>query len=470
MLHSGVVPSNNYSKRSSGTFTIQPGSYSNPLLRKVDEELHDARRVQSYGQEEDLRAALGLVINRVVELSSLLNEAYKTQAELEVQLNVTKSNLQLVISNNEMLEEALKHEANGHSQHVGWHRRSGRDAESISRVSEDGRRSSDSTSGHESSSNSATMSSTIPVASPAAAPSSQDSRFFKFRFTGSSSTSPRPATRPATPSGTKGSGSSPTSTHHLASSSMPALPLTTTKEMDELSAELEKERAARKTVLEQKAALEDELESLSQALFEEANKMVATERIKRAETEEELKEARLEQEALRSALRLLEGENAHFRRGTQTAPPSISSPSQDLDNESPNLTSSVLATRTRLRSSSQIAIKSPIASPRSSASIIPSSAPTVLADPESHSGENAAALPPESHVLDDPLITPIGTSFQIRDLDSVTHQSLTTDTQFQPSRLYGDLESSPWVDVPPRTSNDVEETSSSSPRNKLIAG
>ena len=35
--------------------------------------------------------------------STLLSDAYKSQAELEVQLNVAKSNLQLVISNNEML-------------------------------------------------------------------------------------------------------------------------------------------------------------------------------------------------------------------------------------------------------------------------------------------------------------------------------------------------------------------------------
>ena len=35
----------------------------------------------------------------IVLCSSLLNDAYKAQTELEVQLNVTKSNLQLVIAN-----------------------------------------------------------------------------------------------------------------------------------------------------------------------------------------------------------------------------------------------------------------------------------------------------------------------------------------------------------------------------------
>ena len=44
--------------------------------------------------------------------------------------------------------------------------------------------------------------------------------------------------------------------------------------------------------------------------------MVATERIKRAETEEELQEARMEQEALKSALKLVETENGRLRRGS----------------------------------------------------------------------------------------------------------------------------------------------------------
>lgn len=60
--------------------------------------------------------------------SSLLSEAYKTQADLEVQLNVAKSNLQLVIANNEMLEDALKRDTSGQSKDVGWRRTSGRDS------------------------------------------------------------------------------------------------------------------------------------------------------------------------------------------------------------------------------------------------------------------------------------------------------------------------------------------------------
>lgn len=40
------------------------------LRLNIEDELRDARRVQSHGQEEDLRAALNMVINRVQELVS----------------------------------------------------------------------------------------------------------------------------------------------------------------------------------------------------------------------------------------------------------------------------------------------------------------------------------------------------------------------------------------------------------------
>ncbi len=58
---------------------------------------------------------------------------------------------------------------------------------------------------------------------------------------------------------------------------MPSLPVMASvnaskdKELEELAASLEKERAAHKTIIGEKAALEAELESLSQALFEEVN-------------------------------------------------------------------------------------------------------------------------------------------------------------------------------------------------------
>lgn len=263
------------------------------LLIAIDEQLHDVRRVLAQGEEDDLRGALRVVIQRVEEMKGLIAERDKlaanekekqdqiiatkekrisqleTQlAERDVELGVSRSNLKMVTANNEMLEEALRG-ANG----VGWHRRG----------------------------------------ESAPTPPPPDSRFLnKFRFS-------RPST-PSTP------GQSPTLSH---SASTPNL-LARTSEDDEqhmkeeterleqrqkeLEALLEKEKQAR-------ASLEAELESLSQALFEEANKMVATERRKRAEIEEELREIVQEKDALKNALRIVEGENMRFRASSTDSLP-----------------------------------------------------------------------------------------------------------------------------------------------------
>lgn len=61
------------------------------------------------------------------------------------------------------------------------------------------------------------------------------------------------------------------------------------------------------TLKQGKREIEAELEGLSQALFEEANKMVADERRRRAELEENLREARDEREALRATIKVLGG-------------------------------------------------------------------------------------------------------------------------------------------------------------------
>lgn len=42
----------------------------------IDEELHDIRRVQNHGQEEDLKMALSKMISRVEELVSPLFKSY----------------------------------------------------------------------------------------------------------------------------------------------------------------------------------------------------------------------------------------------------------------------------------------------------------------------------------------------------------------------------------------------------------
>lgn len=77
-----------------------------------------------------------------------------------------------------------------------------------------------------------------------------------------------------------------------------------------------------------KKDIEAELEGLSQALFEEANKMVADERKRRAELEDTLSEVKGERAALRETVKVLGGR-------IQT-PPLVGTP-QEVADESPNL-------------------------------------------------------------------------------------------------------------------------------------
>lgn len=105
--------------------------------------------------------------------------------------------------------------------------------------------------------------------SPAPASATSDSRFFKFRFTSTSSS--RPSSPGVAQSPNLGNGPPPLH-HHLTSPSMPTLPSAhMAKELEELNAKFEKECAARKTISREKEALEAEIESLSQALFEEVS-------------------------------------------------------------------------------------------------------------------------------------------------------------------------------------------------------
>ncbi|KAG1752847.1 hypothetical protein EDB19DRAFT_1670155 [Suillus lakei] len=353
-------------------------SPTSAIFAGIDDELRDAWRVHSHGQEEDLRYALDRVIKRVEELSSLLKIAYKTQAELETSLSVAKSNLQLMMSNNEMLEEALKRETPCSAKDVGWRRWSAREAQNMQRVSEEEHRRSldygplneSGAPSHPANAPSIVVNGTEPSpTTPSPAPSSttslnsQEGRFFRFRFN---------------------SGSKPPAVHsiqqhssHLTSPSLPTLVASTReKELLELQEQLERERLAHTLAAAEKAAIEAELESLSQALFEEANKMVATERIKRAETEEELQEVRLEKDALKDALRLIEGENGRLR-GAQLSAGGVS-------DKTPQLPSS------HSRSSSRDAIKSPPTSPSPSPAVIvplalpPSTASITSDNPEPH--------------------------------------------------------------------------------------
>ncbi|KAG7442544.1 uncharacterized protein BT62DRAFT_1010131 [Guyanagaster necrorhizus] len=447
-------------RRLDGLNATQQKSSSDPLFLAIEEELHDTRRVHADGQEDDLRLALSMVITRVTELSTLLSEAYKTQADLEVQLNVTKSNLKLVIANNEMLEEALKQ---GHANDIGWRRSSSSDhrqkSQSIDIVPENGV----AMKSLSSSPSLPSLAGTPPPPPPP--PQQQDSRFFyKFRFTSSSSAS-RASSRPGTPNLGHGP-SSPNPT--LTSPSMPSLPVMASvnaskdKEMEELMASLEKERVAHKVVVREKAALEAELESLSQALFEEANKMVATERIKLAETEEELREARQEKEALKSALRVVEGENVHLRGSSS----SFRTPDPSMEN--------LALSETRSRSSSEVGVKSRPASASSLSSpsvsretfspvLTAEIGPAAAGDGEELAEENPTpqhrSTVPSPSLIESSSLSQWAEERMIRYPDK-EEEAEETLRQRKPSPPW-DEGSSPWADVP--SSDTRTRLSTSSP-------
>lgn len=168
---------------------------------------------------------------------------------------------------------------------------------------------------------------------PTSTPAPESSRFFKFRLRGASRSPSLGGThsRSAINSPTTANG---LNTSHLTSASLPSLVLPeeqeAAKKEAELNEQLEDQRRKYETLAGEKAALESELESLSQALFEEvigflyfkfqanevlqANKMVATERIKLAEADDELRSTLQEKEALKSALKLIEQENDRLRQ------------------------------------------------------------------------------------------------------------------------------------------------------------
>ncbi|OCH89064.1 hypothetical protein OBBRIDRAFT_813328 [Obba rivulosa] len=374
---------------------------------QLHDELHDVKRVHAHGQEEDLRLALSRMMSRVEELTSMLKEAYKAQTDLQTELTLAKSNLQLALANNEMLEDALRRDGAGHARDIGWRRWSAREQKERE-AEEERRRSVDSRIDSPNFSLDSRASSPKPQA-PAPPPAlsqpqpqpqtqaspkprssstlpsptpSSDGRFFRFRF---GSTSQYPASpRPPSAAGTQ---SPLVNGHasHLTSASLPSLVPAQEKELEELNAELKREREAHKKVCADKHALESELEALSQALFEEANKMVSTERRKLAELEEELQEAHAEREALKSALRLVERQARHSQDAIGSSSDTLSS--------SPDAAAVARFTHTHKRSSSSaIAVKSPpLSAPPSPASATPPSLPPASAPP---SPPGAARVPP----------------------------------------------------------------------------
>ncbi|KAI9455256.1 hypothetical protein BJY52DRAFT_657182 [Lactarius psammicola] len=308
----------------------------------VDEELRDCKRVQRQGQEEDLREALGRMMARVEEMCATLKSSYQTNADLETQLKVAQSNLKLEQANTEMLEDALK--SGSLSKDVGW-RRSSREAGSLQAVSSPSpisatmpasqshsqRASVDENQTQQGALESPNSDRDSRAPSP---PPTNDTRFFRFRFTGSGRSTPTqqpPHSPPSTPRPVRPSS---TTVAHLTSASLPSLVApssTLASELEDLRGQLLAEKRKSEKITHEKKELESELESLSQALFEEANKMVAVERIKRAEAEDELQEVHAEKAALKAALRLIEEdrvrtENSHapHANGATVTPPSHS--------------------------------------------------------------------------------------------------------------------------------------------------
>lgn len=173
----------------------------------------------------------------------MLLEQYKAQTEIQTELTLCKSNLQLALANNEMLEDALKRDTSGRGKDVGWRRQQQTDDDRSSTKSFDGDRLS--------------IDSVVAPGTPGTPVN--DNRFFKFRFGSNGRITPQPS--PTQPNGVHPS--------HLTSASLPSLSPPRDKELEDLNSELERERKARKAIVDEKQKLEEELESLSQALFEE---------------------------------------------------------------------------------------------------------------------------------------------------------------------------------------------------------
>ena len=174
-------------------------------------------------------------------------EHYKTHTELQTELTLCKSNLTMAQANNEMLEDALRRDS-VRARNVGW----GRQA-SISILDDDPRSARSLDTERPVTPNQST--SLSPTIHP---PQSQEGRFFKFRF---GNTTPIPSVGFPSQNGIHPS--------HLSSASLPSLSPSKDGEIERLAEELENQKKECQTALDEKKKVEDELESLSQALFEE---------------------------------------------------------------------------------------------------------------------------------------------------------------------------------------------------------
>lgn len=216
---------------------------------------------------------------------------------METSLKLARSNLQLALANNEMLEDALKRDGFGKGKDVGWRRWSEREGERRGRILEvqNAEREREHRPSLESAPSTPNMSSAVSNASaatngngtasmpgsPSTGPSavvgaasptpSQDGRFFRFRF-GSASAAPSRAHSPPAPASLTAAAKrveAERDAAHLTSASLPSLVVAPSKREEDLNVQLEAERVKHRMVSDEKKALEAEIESLSQALFEE---------------------------------------------------------------------------------------------------------------------------------------------------------------------------------------------------------
>ncbi|KIK57955.1 hypothetical protein GYMLUDRAFT_75227 [Collybiopsis luxurians FD-317 M1] len=175
--------------------------------------------------------ALNRCMEHVGEVAGLLTAAYAAFTDLRVELDVTRSNLQMISANNEMLEDALKNLSSQHGTNprdVGWRRFTLNHTPSSTHVNSlstdlktDGSPHTENVAGNGSGGRTPLSPVSNPPSSPPLsssesaqamppptnhAPPPQESRFFKFRFNSSSSNSSSNSTthstmasRPQTP-------------------------------------------------------------------------------------------------------------------------------------------------------------------------------------------------------------------------------------------------------------------------------
>jgi hypothetical protein len=177
-----------------------------------------------------------------------------------------------------MLEEALKRDPD-HGRNVGWRRWSSREnqrhSEEQSReMPQHGLSRVNSLSSDGTKSPNPPVSPANAISPPPQSSTPPETRFFKFRFRGSSRS---PSLSQGSHSTVTSIQNSPADASHLTSASLPSLALPheieaeSSKREAELRTQLERQQKKYEILAGEKADLEGELESLSQALFEEVS-------------------------------------------------------------------------------------------------------------------------------------------------------------------------------------------------------